>query len=100
MNTSVDHTSQAASSSDAPAASPAVENVIIIGAGPAAFTAALYAARASLRPLVLGGDSAKIGGQLITTTIVENYPGFAQGIDGGALTQAMETQAVHAGADS
>ena len=73
-----------------------MEKVVIIGSGPAGYTAAVYAARANLEPLIISGNT--IGGLLTQTSEVENFPGFPEGVNGYELTMKMQTQAEKFGA--
>ena len=75
-----------------------MRQLIIVGSGPAGFTAAIYAARANLEPLVVA-SSVEVGGELMNTTDVENFPGFPEGIQGPDLMQKMQEQAERFGAE-
>src|SRR3972149_372829 len=74
-----------------------IYDVIILGSGPAGYTAALYTSRAFLKTLILTGR--EVGGQLTTTTDVENYPGFPQGITGPKLVEDMKKQVTRFGTE-
>ena len=81
---------------------PRLHNVLIIGSGPAGHTAAIYAARANLKPLCVEGFNAGgliPGGQLMFTTEVENYPGFPKGVSGQGLMKAFRDQSIEQGVE-
>ena len=75
-----------------------MRELVIIGSGPAGYTAAIYAARANLAPLVIA-SSVEFGGDLMNTTDVDNFPGFAEGITGPELMTHMQKQAERFGAE-
>ena len=75
-----------------------MRDIIIIGSGPAGFTAAIYAARADLKPMLVA-SSVEIGGELMNTTEVENFPGFPEGIMGPDLMGKMQAQAERFGTE-
>ena len=74
-----------------------IKKVVVVGSGPAGYSAGIYLARASLQPLMISGFEE--GGQLMTTTDVDNYPGFRAGIQGPALMEEMKQQALHVGVE-
>jgi thioredoxin reductase (NADPH) len=75
-----------------------VRQIIIVGSGPAGYTAAIYAARANLKPLLIA-SSVEAGGELMNTTDVENFPGFPEGIQGPELMTRMQEQAERFGTE-
>src|SRR5680860_466461 len=75
-----------------------VRQIIIIGSGPAGYTAAIYAARANLKPLLIA-SSVEAGGELMNTTDVENFPGFPDGVQGPELMTQMQEQAERFGTE-
>src|SRR5690625_2923878 len=91
-------TSSAPAAETSPAEGDTVHQVVVVGSGPAGYTAAIYAARAEMNPIVIAG-ALDAGGALMTTTDVENYPGFAEGIQGPELMTAMQEQAERFGGE-
>ncbi|WP_051477338.1 thioredoxin-disulfide reductase [Arthrobacter sp. Br18] len=91
-------TVQASPGQDRPDAGQKVHDVIIVGSGPSGYTAAVYAARANLKPLLIA-SSVKAGGELMNTTDVENYPGFPEGVMGPDLMESFEKQATRFGTE-
>src|SRR5690625_3227231 len=92
------NTSSAPAAATTPAGDDTVHQVVIVGSGRAGYTAAVYAARAEMNPIVIAG-ALDAGGALMTTTDVENFPGFAEGIQGPELMTAMQEQAERFGAE-
>jgi thioredoxin reductase (NADPH) len=97
FNLSLNETNEKAAVSTPKRERPAVEDIIILGSGPAGWAAAIYTARANLHPLLITGN--ELGGQVATTTDVENYPGFPEGILGPELNQRFQEQAEKFGAE-
>jgi len=97
VNLGGDNAAPAAEQPSETAPRPEIENVIIVGSGPAGWSAAIYAARADLRPLLITGN--ELGGQIALTTEVENFPGFDEAIQGPELVERMQRQAERFGTE-